>query len=85
MSTYTFPYKQVITRAAHDCAWCDESIPASSKVYAGMTINDGQWLAGWMHPECHAAMEASRFFDGTFDPGSFDRGVPVDEITPIGQ
>ena len=85
MSTYTFPYKQVITRAAHDCAWCSELILSGGVAYTHRTLNDGMFFNAWMHPECHAAMEASRFFDGTFDPGSFDRGVSVDEITPIGQ
>ena len=84
MSIYIFPYKQVTTRAAHDCVWCPDTIPGGSKAYAGQTLENGDFWSCWMHPECFNAWESSRIYDETFYPGTFERGVAVDDFAPSG-
>ena len=69
--------KQITTRKAHRCGWCNEVIPkGTSDIWARSYVLDGDPpCSDWMHPECWDAMNS--FAPGKLDewmPGDFGRG-----------
>lgn len=64
------------TGAPHQCEWCGREIPAGSPaVYRAYTF-DGDFMAGYMDPECRQAMldyDHSQLPEG-WNPGDFARG-----------
>ena len=69
--------KTVRTAKWHSCEWCGAKIEAGSEAYYRAYVFDGDFMAGWMHTECAAAMHTMEFYvneDDSFMPGDFSRG-----------
>lgn len=72
------------TRKRHVCKWCGTGIDVGSTANYQSCIFEGEFFAGYYHPECRAAMDAmpySELQDG-WCAGDFSRGRKDDEKAP---
>ena len=71
------PIKAV--RKNRRCDWCNEWIHQASPARYRVLVFDGEFQAGYQHPECYEAMCASEFDDWGYTPGEQDRGKTMKE------
>jgi hypothetical protein len=72
--------KTVKPRKRRWCEWCGEWCEAEEPAHYRVSVYDGDFHAGYMHLECHAAMANSdwREFE-EYMPGEQMRGKTMDE------
>jgi hypothetical protein len=64
--------REVTTRKAHRCGWCNERIPSGTPgIWYRAYVFEDRITGDWMHPECHDAM-------CSFGPGELDEWMPGD-------
>ena len=57
------------TRKPHRCDWCSLKIEAGSAARYTAAHDGGDFFAGYMHPECAAALDSLPTDDAVFDDG----------------
>jgi hypothetical protein len=72
--------KVVKPRKRHRCDWCCEWCEPGEPAHYRVSIFDGDFCAGYLHPECHEAMVKSDWSEyEEFTPGDQKRGKTMDE------
>jgi hypothetical protein len=68
--------KDVKVRKPRGCEWCAERINAGESAHYRAYVFEGDFMTGYMHPECHQDMLAypdTRDLADGWTPGDFDR------------
>jgi len=66
----------LITRIAHRCEWCGETIEAKTTAYHYKGQYEGEWQNWYMHTECHEAHSNDLDHGGEFMPYENERPKP---------
>jgi hypothetical protein len=69
--------RELKTKQQRDCEWCPEAIEAKSMCRYRVYVNeDEDFIVGYQHPECYAAMLAAPYYVAdSWECGSFKRGT----------
>jgi hypothetical protein len=68
--------KEVKVRKTHYCEWCAEKLEIGQSAKYRAYVFDNEFHSGYMHPECHDAMQEAdeAIQDEGWMPGDFSRG-----------